>query len=143
MIAAFVAAFLITGYVGAHNSGSFGSRVLNNGFLFILTGLTGTLCVLIFSRFVKKSRILQFFGKNSFAVMGFQVPLFWLTSRLLRYAHTHLSAKIPVYQESSLPQCLGMFVVIALLCAACTGLYNKTPLSRLGKSAPKARALSR
>lgn len=35
----FVAAFLITGYVGAHNSGSFGSRVLSNGFLYIIPDL--------------------------------------------------------------------------------------------------------
>lgn len=125
LAAMFLAAFLITGYVGAHNSGSFGSRVLNNGFLYILTGLTGSLCVLIFSRFVKNCKLLGFFGKNSFAVMGFQVPLFWITSRLLKLLHANVSERIPIYQETSLLPCVCMFLFVALLSAGFTLLYNK------------------
>ena len=138
LIAVFLAAFLITGYVGAHNSGSFGSRVLKNGFLYILTGFTGSLCVLIFSRFARNSRILGFYGKNSFPVMGFQVPLFWITSRLLRYFHTHLSERIPLYEETSVFQCAAMFLFIALLCAGFTILYNRGRLLLRAGKAPRS-----
>ena len=130
MILAFVPAFLITGYVGAHNSGSFGSRVLHNGFLFILTGFTGSLCVLIGARFLNNLRILRFFGKNSFTVMGCQIPIFWSVSKALSYLNSHVSAKIPVYSESSIVQCILMFLLIALLSMLFTELYN-TVRSRL------------
>ena len=55
LVSVFAAAFLITGYAGIHNPGSLGSRVLGNGFVYVLTGLTGSLCVLIFARFVSGS----------------------------------------------------------------------------------------
>ena len=125
LAAVFIPAFLITGYVGAHNSGSFGSRELNNGFLFILTGLTGTLCVLIGARFLKNSRILKYYGRNSFTVMGCQIPIFWAVVSLLKNMNAHVSQMIPIYTESSILQCIAMFMTVALLCALFTAIYNK------------------
>lgn len=122
---AFAAAFVVTGYVGAHNSGSFGSRVLNNGFLFILTGMTGTLCVLIGAHFLRYVRVLRFFGKNSFAVMGFQIPLYWAVASSLRLLHASVSDRIPIYSEDSVLHCILMFLLIALLSALFTLLYNQ------------------
>jgi fucose 4-O-acetylase-like acetyltransferase len=125
LLSIFVVCFLITGYVGAHNSGSMGSRELNNGFLFLLTGFTGTACVLIASRIVSGNRLLRFFGKNSFCIMGCQIPLYWATVTFLAYLNTHVTVKVPEYKERSLLDCVIMFLLITLLCSLFTIAYNK------------------
>ena len=124
LILLFVPAFLLTGYLGVHNPISMGSRELGNGFMLITTGLLGTLCVLIGSRIVQNSRLLNFFGKNSFAVMGFHLPVFWGTFSLM----SGLADKLKWFPQISIDSMFGsivLFLFVTVLTASLTMAYRK------------------
>ena len=55
---------LINGHI------TIGSRVLNNGVLLYITGVMGTIAVLLISQLIKNSKLLKFFGVNSFNFMA-------------------------------------------------------------------------
>ena len=64
----------------ANGKVSIGSRILNNGVLFYVSGCAGTIFVLILSRLLNRSRALKFCGKNSFSIMGSHILVYWFLS---------------------------------------------------------------
>lgn len=49
---------------------SIGSRVLGNGFLFYLSGIMGSLSILLIGECFKKSSLITFWGRSSFCIMA-------------------------------------------------------------------------
>ncbi len=65
---------------------SLGSRILNNGFLFFITGVLGTAAVLSVSLLLERCRFFRFLGQNSFTLMACHMMIRRYTLPKLYYA---------------------------------------------------------
>lgn len=91
-------AAVITAVCPIINAGSgidgvdFNSMTLNNPILFFLGGIAGTVLVIKISEFIKQSKFLNFFGKNSIIVCGTQAQLYITIQRLLGITDNYTSS---------------------------------------------------
>lgn len=96
-----------------------GSKILNNGFLLYLTGVTGTLIVLAISILLEKCKTLIWIGRNTFCIMSvhfiyrrFTVPIIYDALNMEMYDREILS-------ETLLPFAIVFAMSIISVC-----LYN-------------------
>lgn len=131
----FIPSFLITGYIGAHNSASIGSRELNNGFYLLITGLTGTLCVLIGARFLQNSKLLTYCGRNSFAFMGSQIPIYWTLCGIRRAIEEKTGTELSVLRSENMLGSIVLFLLVSGLCILTAAVYNRCKRGSVRKKA--------
>ena len=82
----------------------FQSMTLCNPFLFFLGGVSGAVLIISISKLIKKSRILNYFGKNSLVVCGTQAEIYISTQRLFG-----------VYDNYTISYWLGILIIIITL----------------------------
>ena len=99
---------------------SIGSKNLHHGLLLYATGILGTAAVTAVSILLRKSRILQFCGRNSFCIMSVHCLLTNLLSTGCKLLH------IPEYDSYSLAQSLIPLVVILGCSLGLAWLYSST-----------------
>ena len=87
-----------------------GSKILNNGFLFYITGISGTLAILSASVLLEKSRFLRFCGRNSFYIMASH---YMIRTYTLRKAYTALGKDW--YDRQVLAETIVPFLIIFTL----------------------------
>lgn len=97
-----------------------GSKILNNGFLLYLTGVTGTLIVLTVSIFADKVKFLVWLGQNTFCVMAvhymyrrYLVPVFYD------------AAGIELYDREILGETVVPFIIVMALSLITVVIYNR------------------
>ena len=123
----FVPATLLMVFAGLLNGKvSIGSRILNNGLLFYISGISGTLAVICLARLLNRSRTLKFLGENSFTVMGIHMVIY-------RYVLDIFAAlgKVDIGFVAAAEEFFGTtlwavfeFVITLLLSIAFTRIYN-------------------
>ena len=99
-----------------------GSRVLNNGFIFYISGIVGTVGVLLLSTLLEKAKFLLFCGQNSFSIMA--------THHLIRHVYIcfYSLLGIKMYDQESIVETIIPVIVILALSLVCTLIYNKLSL---------------
>lgn len=97
---------------------SLGSRVLNNGVLFYLTGMLGTAVILAISILLEKSRVLLFLGKNTFCIMSVHYMIRKYT--LPKY---YSMLGIEKYKSKSLKETILPFLIVLVLTIFITLVY--------------------
>ncbi len=100
----------------ANGKVTLGSKVLNNGFLFFLTGILGTFAILLVSLLLKKSRFLTFCGQNSFYLMSTHYMI-----RKFTLPKIYALLGIRLYDKTSLRETILPFILVLLL-SLCTAL---------------------
>lgn len=98
---------------------SLGSKILNNGFIFYVTGITGSLSIFVISFLLRHNRFFSYFGRNSFYVMAIHHPI---RSTYARF--TELTGFL-TYDRTNLLQTLLPFIVVFTLTVLALWLYNK------------------
>lgn len=98
---------------------SLGSKILSNGFVFYLTGIIGTICVLAISVLLKNSKFLLFCGQNSFCIMAVHCLL-----RNTLYSFLSITG-IGMYDKTNFMQTIIPFVIILSFSLLFTIIYNK------------------
>ena len=98
---------------------SLGSRVLNNGFLFFLTGVLGTLAVLAVSCMLKDNKFLLFLGKNTFCLMSVHFMI-----RAYTIPKYYKMLGIPLYKRKVFAQTIVPFLLVFALSIAVTVIYR-------------------
>lgn len=103
---------------------SMGSRTLGNGVSYYVTGLLGTAGVTGAATLLKKSRVLQYFGRNSLYFMMLHLLVSGVMKKLMRF----LNAAVPSVGEldtSKLPQAALFFAADILICILLIAVYKK------------------
>ncbi len=110
---------------------SLGSKILNNGFIFYLTGLIGSLSVFAISALLRKNKFLTFCGKNSFCIMA--------THYAIRgtYAQFTDITGILKYDNKNLIQTFLPFIVVLSLSLLVTVIYNRIKHTIIGSANSK------
>ena len=104
---------------------SIGSRELNNGFLLYATGIIGTIGILCISKAIGKCKLLQFFGKNSFKVMGIHYVIYSVLFGLItRLDGSKASGTVDKYRMNLL-YATAIFLVVTALTAVFIIIYNR------------------
>lgn len=98
---------------------SLGSQILNNGFLFFLTGMLGTFAVLLISIMLENNRFLLWMGKNTFCLMSVHYMLRRYT--LPKY---YRMLGIPLYKRKVFKETIIPFLIIFLVSILLTVMYN-------------------
>ncbi len=99
---------------------SLGSKILNNGFLFYITGITGTVFILAISIILEKIKLLVYFGKVSFSLMGIHYLLRTVISKV------YVILEIEPYNANIVKECIVPFAVITIMSATFAFLYERT-----------------
>lgn len=99
---------------------SLGSKILNNGLLFYLTGITGTVFVLSLSIILDRIKVLNYFGRVSFSVMGIHYLFRMVVSKI------YVILGIEAYNSMSLKECIIPFVAVTVMSAVFAFIYDKT-----------------
>lgn len=98
---------------------SLGSKILNNGFIFYLTGIIGTIGIISLSIMLEKSKFLRYCGRNSLYIMGIHC----LIRNTIYSAHSVLG--IPLYDKYNFVQTLIPFIIVVFLSLVFVLIYNK------------------
>lgn len=98
---------------------SMGSKMLNNGFMLYATGIVGTIGILAFAMLLSKSKLLKFYGLNSFCIMS--------THYLIRVLYQLGSSFVGIaeYDATKFVQTIIPFIVVTIASTIFTILYNK------------------
>lgn len=109
------------GFVLALKNGkvSLGSKILNNGFIFYATGITGTLSVVCFGVLFKKSKFLVWCGQNSFYIMA----IHYIFRIMLRYVYKFFN--IPIYDKTSIKETILPYIIVLISSILFTYGYGK------------------
>lgn len=99
---------------------SLGSKILNNGFLFYITGVIGTVFIISLSIIIDRIKMLNYFGRVSFSVMGIHYLFRMVVSKL------YVILGIEVYNSMSIQECIIPFIAITLMSAMFALTYDKT-----------------
>ncbi|MBO5421432.1 MAG: acyltransferase family protein [Clostridia bacterium] len=99
-----------------------GSKVLNNGFIFYLTGLLGVCAILALSILFEKNGFLKYCGRNSFQIMA----VHYLIRDFIILCCLYFD--IPLYDKTNLIQTILPIIINICLSLLCVALYNKVKL---------------
>ena len=99
---------------------SLGSKILNNGLLFYITGILGTVFILSLSILLDKIKALNYFGRVSFAVMGIHYLFRMVVSKI------YVILGIEAYDSTSLKECIIPFIAVTVMSAVFALIYDKT-----------------
>ena len=97
-----------------------GSKILNNGFLLYLTGITGTWMIFCISLLLEKNKFLDFCGRNSFCIMSVHYVI-----RKYTIPKYYQWIEIPLYKRKVLKETIVPFLIIFGLSILFTWTYNK------------------
>lgn len=116
----FVLCFMITiPFAVLNGHVTLGSKCLNNGFIFYLTGVIGTAGILAISIVLENNKALAFCGRNSFTIMAIHC----IIRNTLCSAIEILG--IPMYDKTNLLQTIIPFIFVLSLSILFTLIYNK------------------
>ena len=98
---------------------SLGSKVLNNGILLYLSGIIGTMGVLLISVVLVKSKFLRYCGQNTFCLMS--------THHLIRNVLVAVLGWVGlrIYDNTKIIETIIPFVFVLAASLICTSIYNK------------------
>ena len=97
---------------------SLGSKILNNGFLFYLTGIAGSAGVIFLSLAIINCKFLQFLGKNTFCIMATHYFIdAYLKKVILKFVFTD-------YDNTKILHTILPFVIVLSLSIICVFVYN-------------------
>lgn len=99
---------------------SLGSRVLNNGFFFYWTGITGTMAILAISILLEKNKFLIWCGRNTFCIMSSHYMI-----RKFLLPKYYALLEIPLYNRKELDETILPFLIILAITLLFTGLYSR------------------
>ncbi len=98
---------------------SLGSKNLNNGFIFYLTGIIGSMGILLLSSLLQNNRFLSYLGRNSFCIMAVHCLVKSIYFNVLKIVG------IPLYDNTNLVQTIFPFLLVMALSIVVTLVYNK------------------
>ncbi|MBE6820015.1 MAG: hypothetical protein E7516_03085 [Ruminococcaceae bacterium] len=111
---------VITVCVGLYNGKiSLGSKILNNGFLLYLSGITGTISVFAAALIFEKNKLLQYIGKNSFYIMS----VHYLIREFILLCCRSLD--IPKYNKASIVETIIPVLLVFAFSLLFTFVYNQ------------------
>ena len=116
VFAVFISATIFLGLL--NGKVSLGSKILNNGFLFYLTGISGTIAIFSLSLIFEKNKLLQYIGKNSFYIMSSH----YLIRNFIQTCYRAFD--IPKYDIHSISQTFFPVILVLFLSLVFTVLYN-------------------
>lgn len=102
---------------------SIGHRVLHNGILLYITGITGTFMVLSLSKLINRSKLLSFMGKNSFYFMAVHYIIMGLIITFSDLINKKISL-IPQLSKNSLKDAIIIFVLDVIFSILFVLLYR-------------------
>lgn len=109
---------------------SMGSRVLKNGFIFYITGILGTISLYIISNLIN-SKVLRFFGTNSFTIMGSHVVVWYglefmiSTINVIIRNKFNTSFSIQIFPNNATLYSLSIFILTLLFTSLFVFFYNE------------------
>ncbi len=117
---------------------SIGDRKLNNGILLYITGVIGTIAVLLISQLINKSKFLKFFGVNSFAFMACHDIIISLIIIVSRQIH-RIFEFIPAINREMVFDSVILFIADIIFSVIFVLLYNWT-VKKINQKRLKAKA---
>ncbi|MBQ7669389.1 MAG: acyltransferase family protein [Clostridia bacterium] len=124
-VAFFLSAALMIPLALLNGKVSIGSRELGNGLLLYATGILGTAAILFISKAIGKCRFLEFFGRNSFKVMGIHYVIYSVLFGLVtRLDGSKASGTVDKYRVNLLYAGV-FFLVVTALTAVFVIIYNR------------------
>lgn len=98
---------------------SLGSKILNNGLLFYLSGILGFIGIFLISSMIKENKFLVFCGRNSFCIMS--------THHLIRSILVNGCELVGLeaYDNTKIVETIIPFIIVLVLSLICTLMYNK------------------
>ncbi len=98
---------------------SIGSKILNNGFIFYVTGMLGLSAILSLSVWLEKSKFLKYCGRNSFQIMAIHC----LARDSLSLVYSFFD--IPIYDKTNLIETILPIIIVICLSVLFVVFYNK------------------
>ncbi len=110
---------------------SLGSKILRNGYVFYITGIVGSLSVLVISALLQKNKFFTYCGRNSFCIMAVHDVI------RATYERISESVKFLAYDTTNFIQTILPFVIVLLLSLLVTIIYNKVKGAIINKNIAK------
>lgn len=118
----------ITVCVGLYNGKvSLGSKILNNGVLLYLSGITGTIFIFATAFIFESDKLLRYVGRNSFYVMS----VHYLIREFILLCCRSLD--IPKYNKASMVETIIPVLIVFALSLLVTFVYNQAKIFVLRK----------
>lgn len=100
---------------------SIGSRILQNGFVFYLTGIVGSALVFMLSERLTSIKLLPFWGKNSFVIMATHFVFYNIFSGIYQL----IGGESLADTKTSFVHSMIAIATVMAACSAFSILYNK------------------
>lgn len=102
---------------------SIGSKRLNNGFLFYMTGVLGTIGVINLSKLISRFRLLEYIGRKSFYIMAFHIPCMFPLPIL--WSKVEKETGLKYFNKDNAIECIFPFIYVIITCLVIVFISEK------------------
>lgn len=106
-----------------NGSVSMGSKRLNNGFLFYITGVLGSISVINLSMLISRFRLLEYIGRKSFYIMAFHIPCMFPLPIL--WSKVEKETGLRYFNKDNAFECILPFIYVSITCLVIVFILEK------------------